>query len=44
MDDVVVLAPSRKLRRAVRIVNQVLTGLRLEKAPGEATWKQFCEN
>ena len=33
MDDVIVLAPTRwKLRRAVKVVNQVLTGLRLEKA------------
>jgi hypothetical protein len=34
MDDVLVLAPTRwKLRRAVRVVNQVLGGLRLEKHP-----------
>ncbi len=34
MDDVIVLAPTRwKLRRAVRIVNEILNGLRLEKAP-----------
>ena len=33
MDDVIVLAPTRwKLRRAVKIVNRVLTDLRLEKA------------
>ena len=33
MDDVIVLAPTRwKLRRAVKVVNEVLTGLRLEKA------------
>ena len=33
MDDVIVLAPTRwKLRRAVKLVNEVLTGLRLEKA------------
>jgi len=33
MDDVIVLAPTRwRLRRAVKIVNEVLTGLRLEKA------------
>jgi hypothetical protein len=34
MDDIVVLAPSRwKLRRAVRVVNQTLNGLGLEKQP-----------
>ena len=34
MDDIVVLAPSRwKLRRAVKAVNDVLAGLRLEKHP-----------
>lgn len=34
MDDVIVLAPTRwKLRRAVRLVNEMLTGLRLGKAP-----------
>ena len=34
MDDVIVLAPTRwKLRRAVKVVNEVLTGLALEKAP-----------
>jgi RNA-directed DNA polymerase len=34
MDDIVVLAPSRwKLRRAVKTVNEVLDGLRLEKHP-----------
>jgi hypothetical protein len=34
MDDVIVLAPTRwKLRRAVKVVNEVLTGLGLEKAP-----------
>lgn len=34
MDDIVVLAPSCwKLRRAVRVVNQTLNGLRLEKHP-----------
>ena len=36
MDDVILLAPKRwKLRRVVRVVNQVLTGLRLEKAPAK---------
>jgi hypothetical protein len=35
MDDIVVLAPSRwKLRKAVRVVNQTLDGLQLEKHPG----------
>jgi RNA-directed DNA polymerase len=34
MDDIIVLAPSRwKLRKAVRIMNQTLNGLRLEKHP-----------
>ena len=34
MDDIIVLAPSRwKLRQAVRVVNQTLSGLRLEKHP-----------
>ncbi len=34
MDDVLVLAPTRwKLRQAVKVVNQVLAGLRLEKHP-----------
>ena len=34
MDDILVLAPTRwKLRRAVRVVNQVLSSLRLEKHP-----------
>jgi hypothetical protein len=34
MDDVLVLAPTRwKLRRAVKVVNEVLGGLRLEKHP-----------
>jgi RNA-directed DNA polymerase len=34
MDDIVVLAPSHwKLRRAVRVVNQTLNGLGLEKQP-----------
>jgi RNA-directed DNA polymerase len=34
MDDIVVLAPSRwKLRKAVRVVNQTLNGLGLEKRP-----------
>ena len=34
MDDVIVLTPTRwKLRRSVRIVNEVLTDLLLEKAP-----------
>jgi len=33
MDDVIVLAPTRwKLRRAVKVVNEVLSGLALEKA------------
>jgi hypothetical protein len=36
MDDIVVLAPSRwKLRRAVRVVNEVLGSLRLGKHPGK---------
>ncbi len=36
MDDIVVLAPSRwKLRRAVKAVNEVLGGLRLEKHPNK---------
>jgi Retron-type reverse transcriptase len=35
MDDIIVLAPSRwKLRQAVRVVNQTLDGLQLEKHPG----------
>jgi hypothetical protein len=34
MDDIVVLAPSHwKLRKAVRVVNQTLKGLQLEKHP-----------
>ena len=34
MDDVLVLAPTRwKLRRAVKVVNEVLGRLRLEKHP-----------
>jgi RNA-directed DNA polymerase len=34
MDDIVALAPSRwKLRQAVRVVNQTLNGLGLEKRP-----------
>jgi RNA-directed DNA polymerase len=34
MDDIVVLAPTRwKLRQAVKVVNQVLASLRLEKHP-----------
>ena len=34
MDDIVVLAPTRwKLRRAVRVLNQVLSSLKLEKHP-----------
>ena len=34
MDDILVLAPSRwKLRRAVRVLNQVLSSLKLEKHP-----------
>ena len=34
MDDIFVLAPTRwKLRRAVKVVNEVLGGLRLEKHP-----------
>jgi RNA-directed DNA polymerase len=34
MDDLVVLAPSHwKLRKAVRVVNQTLNGLQLEKHP-----------
>jgi RNA-directed DNA polymerase len=34
MDDIIVLAPSHwKLRQAVRVVNQTLSGLRLEKHP-----------
>jgi hypothetical protein len=34
MDDIVVLAPSHwKLRKAVRVVNQTLNGLQLEKHP-----------
>ncbi len=34
MDDILVLAPTRwKLRRAVRVLNQVLSPLELEKHP-----------
>ena len=34
MDDILVLAPSRwKLRRAVRVLNQILSSLKLEKHP-----------
>ena len=34
MDDILVLAPTRwKLRRAVKVVNEVLRSLRLEKHP-----------
>ena len=34
MDDILVLAPTRwKLRRAVRLLNQVLSSLELEKHP-----------
>src|SRR5207249_3231258 len=34
MDDILVLAPTRwKLRQAVKVVNQVLTSLRLAKHP-----------
>jgi hypothetical protein len=36
MDDVIVLAPTRhKLRRAVKIVNETLAELWLEKAPNK---------
>jgi RNA-directed DNA polymerase len=36
MDDILVLAPTRhKLRQAVRVVNQTLTALGLEKAPNK---------
>jgi hypothetical protein len=34
MDDILVLAPTRwKLRRAIRVVNEILGSLRLEKHP-----------
>ena len=38
MDDILILAPTRwKLRGAVRVVNEVLASLRLEKHPDKTT-------